>query len=352
VEKNLYKKSFTYDGKRYWVYAHDKNNLPEKITLKKKELEDNAIKETNISVANWAAAFMEIYKEPFIEYKSLEMYNLIIKKINSYIGNKAIRKVISSDLQKIINKEYQEGKSKSYIDKLYITIKQIFKRAKIDKKIADDPSEGLIRPKMQIKTRRALTDEERSVLLEVAKTNPHGDWALCMLYLGLRPSETALIEKKDVDIDKSLLHVRGTKTASADRYVPIPSHMLDIFIKDNNSRYIFPNRDGVKSTEQSRRNWWKNIKRDMNILMGAKIYRNQLMENLLSDDLTMYCLRHTYGTDLQSAGVPINVAREFMGHSDISITSKYYTHSSDISTQNALKSLDDFYRQCDTNRDM
>lgn len=55
----------------------------------------------------------------------------------------------------------------------------------------------------------------------------------------------------------------------------------------------------------------------------------------VADDLVPYCLRHTYCTDLQSAGVPINVARELMGHSDISITAKIYTHHSEIDFDNA-----------------
>ncbi|MDD2217639.1 MAG: tyrosine-type recombinase/integrase [Eubacteriales bacterium] len=48
-----------------------------------------------------------------------------------------------------------------------------------------------------------------------------------------------------------------------------------------------------------------------------------------------YCLRHTYCTDLQDAGVPINVAKELMGHSDISVTAKIYTHRTETSYNNA-----------------
>ncbi|WP_420908839.1 tyrosine-type recombinase/integrase [Flintibacter muris] len=33
-----------------------------------------------------------------------------------------------------------------------------------------------------------------------------------------------------------------------------------------------------------------------------------------------YCLRHTFCTDLQRAGVPLNVAKKLMGHSDVSVT--------------------------------
>ena len=48
----------------------------------------------------------------------------------------------------------------------------------------------------------------------------------------------------------------------------------------------------------------------------------------MADDLTPYCLRHTYATDLQSADVPINVAKDFLGHKSIAMTSHIYTHLS------------------------
>ena len=46
-------------------------------------------------------------------------------------------------------------------------------------------------------------------------------------------------------------------------------------------------------------------------------------------DLESYLLRHTFCTDCQVAGVPLNVAKELMGHSDISVTAKIYTHMVD-----------------------
>ncbi len=56
--------------------------------------------------------------------------------------------------------------------------------------------------------------------------------------------------------------------------------------------------------------------------------------------LTMLCwgLRHTFCTDCQAAGVPINVAKEWMGHSDISVTAKIYTHMVDeVFEQNRMR---------------
>lgn len=74
---------------------------------------------------------------------------------------------------------------------------------------------------------------------------------------------------------------------------------------------------------------WHNFKREMDIANGARLYRNQIKESTLAPDLEPYLLRHTFCTDCQAAGVPINVAKELMGHSDISVTAKIYTHMVD-----------------------
>lgn len=55
----------------------------------------------------------------------------------------------------------------------------------------------------------------------------------------------------------------------------------------------------------------------------------------MADDLTPYCLRHTYATDLQSADVPINVAKDFLEHKSIAMTSHICTHLSDEAFANA-----------------
>ena len=44
---------------------------------------------------------------------------------------------------------------------------------------------------------------------------------------------------------------------------------------------------------------WQACKREMNISMGCKVYRNALVPPYpLADDIVPYCLRHTYCTDL------------------------------------------------------
>ena len=58
-----------------------------------------------------------------------------------------------------------------------------------------------------------------------------------------------------------------------------------------------------------------------------------------ADDLCPYCLRHTYGMDLQDAGVPNNVAKYLMGHSDITTTANIYTDTTDDSIESAREKI-------------
>ena len=74
----------------------------------------------------------------------------------------------------------------------------------------------------------------------------------------------------------------------------------------------------------------------MNRAAGCRIHKGKLLPPFATDPgLSLYCYRHTYCTDLQAAGVPINVAKELMGHSSIAVTAQIYTHKSDEAFNNA-----------------
>ena len=94
---------------------------------------------------------------------------------------------------------------------------------------------------------------------------------------------------------------------------------------------------GKPHTETSMKQMWRSFKQALDLDMGAQMVRGAIdpATSVVADDLTPYCLRHTYATDLQSAGVPINVAKDFLGHKSITMTSHIYTHLSDEAFTNA-----------------
>lgn len=227
-------------------------------------------------------------------------------------------------------------------------MQEIFAKAMENGLLVNNPAENLSRPKAVEGTHRALTAPERNAFLKVCETNLYGLWGLVMYYCGLRPGETGRIQGRHIDLKKRILHVDGTKTAAAKRDVPIPEKLAQRLAERQVGafNYLFINRFNSPINKTNRRRMWESIIKDMHIMMGGKTdygdLRRVLMPTPVSPDLVPYCLRHDYCTRLQAAGVPINVAREFMGHSSIEMTSRIYTHSSKESFESALDKIDSF----------
>lgn len=86
--------------------------------------------------------------------------------------------------------------------------------------------------------------------------------------------------------------------------------------------------------------------REVDIELGAEtdiFYgKKRIVKSVLAEDLTLYCLRHTYCTDLEAAGVPINVAKYLMGHSSIEMTARIYTHMRPDTLESATDKINAF----------
>jgi integrase len=161
-----------------------------------------------------------------------------------------------------------------------------------------------------------------------------------MLYTGMRPGETAALQWKDVDFKANEIHVykalesgtynsiKDTKTEAGTRDIPIHQELRERLLAAQKGPFepVFPTGHGNMQNHASLQRKWNSFKRDLDIAMGAEVYRNQIIKSVVADDLTPYCLRHTFCTDLEAAGVPINVAKVLMGHSDITVTANIYTH--------------------------
>lgn len=171
-----------------------------------------------------------------------------------------------------------------------------------------------------------------------------GTMVLTMLCCGLRPIEIRRMKWDWIDFDNAILTVGKSKTeAGTGRKIPIPPVLLDALkehkAKELNTEYVF-----VKYEKHTRMDdnafyqSWKNFVKEMDLANGAHLYRNQVKNSIIAPDFEPYLLRHTFCTDCQAAGVPINVAKEWMGHSDISVTAKIYTHMVDeVFEQNRMR---------------
>ena len=336
---------FRYKGQRYAVYYHTKKELVDKVDAKKKLIDEQCTNLKDISVIKWRDEWLELYKKDKVTPPTYSSYRSILNRLNLVLPVKDVR---PAHLQKILND--MEGMSDSLIHKFIVLTKELFESAVDNDICKSNPARKLSVPRGVTHQRRPLTLSERQLIERVAPKSAAGRYVALMLYAGCRPGEAGIIQGKDINLKEMLLHIRGTKTKTADRYVPITSKLLPYLDGIKKDEYAVKNCYNEKSTKDSRHKLWKRFIRELNIESGCMMGRPKKntphdipLENLMASDLQPYVLRHTFCTDLEAAGVPINVARDFMGHSSITITSKIYTHRSDAALQDAARKMDSYH---------
>ena len=324
MRKYKYRTTFTHHHRRYTVYADTLEELYTKKADKKRELDSKVIiYDEKTTVDAWADEVFKIYKSGV---SGIEDTRARYRKyISKYIGYKPLISVRSVECQNILNN--CAGMSFSHLNKLKQELSFIFKKAVSNQLIQFNPAGDLKLPEYTKGTRRSITDRERQHLYSCYEKDPSYLLFIVMLECGCRPDEAMNLIGRDIDQKEHFLHIRGTKTKNSDRYVPIPDKLYAVIKDTKPFEPICPNRQGRKHSESSYTRLYEHLKRDMNISMGCKTYRNALIPPYpLADDFVPYCLRHTYCTDLCKADVDVRTAQKLMGHANISITADIYTH--------------------------
>lgn len=332
MAKYEYRHQENYKGAKIDCRAHSSKELINKVQQKRQEI-DRGIVDGSIRLSVFGRLFLESNKQHTVSASWYRDLSYALNKIVAGIGDRPMDHIKPIHLQDYLN---SLSGADSSIKKQYDLIMQIFRHAYINGVTPTDYTIGLVRPHgSPTVTGRTLTDHERMILLDVLSGHRGELFCKIMLYCGLRPSETQALQWIDVDLKSKTINVNKSlkpdssigepKTSAAYRTVPIPDHLIPL-LKANKEA---PFSDLFSHNYTWRRRMWDSVRRDMNIAMGCQMYRNKLIPPYpLADDFTLYNLRHTYCTDLEKKGVPINIAARLMGHSNISITSKVYTHAS------------------------
>lgn len=338
------RKTKRYNGKKYEATGKTEQEALEKLYDKiaaAKRGEDTI--GSTMKVDAWFEEWMSTYKEPkgLNESTLQDLRYRYRVNVGPFIGKLKLKDVKTIHLQKVMNR--LEGRSYSLAQKVQTMLRELFRRARITHLITWDPSEGLEMPKTVEGHRRSITDKERDLLLAAADEAGHGLWIRTMLMTGMRPGETAALRWSAVDFDHNEIHVtaarekgtqnvKGPKTEAGVRDIPIHAELRPLLLKARGEPFslVFPNRKGNVASNDSMRNWWKAIREAA----------ERLQPGGLDPSLTAYCLRHTFCTDLQNAGVAINVAKDLMGHTDIQTTANIYTHRDSGTLHQGIALLD------------
>ena len=267
--------------------------------------------------------FLEfLQNEKKLSDNTLQSYKRDIIQYQNYIEENQINytKVSKEDIKTYLNYLKKVGKKSSTISRNLASIRSFYQFLIRNRKIKNDPTEGIQSPKIEKRVPSILTSQEVSLLLDQPKNvDLKGIRDKAMLEFayatGMRVTEIISLNVEDVNLVNGYV---TCKNGNKQRNIPLGSLSLKalkeymessrpIMIKSDDEKALFVNVNGKRLTRQG---FWKIV----------KFYKEQAH---ITKDITPHVLRHSFATHLLQNGADLKAIQTMLGHSDISSTQVY-----------------------------
>lgn len=341
-------------GKRQTIYAPTLNELREK---------EEAVNKSTCDNLNYAAGKITVVEllRRYIGIKQGVRYNTRLKNesalrcVEKYeFGLREIKDVKPSDAQMWMIQLHEDGLSCGTIKILHNVLRPAFQIAVEEDVLRKNPFHFRLYDVVQddSKKRVALTEEQQKKWLDFIKSDTKNDAfrinyydeMVVLLGTGLRISEFCGLTNGDLDffnrrikVDHQLikapdgrLYIEKTKSKNGVRYIPMTQEVFDSLknllknrkcvggepIVDGYGGFIMLNQIGYPQNGRNITAWMKGLN-----LKYKKLHPNDEMPHV-----TPHVLRHTFCSNMASAGMDVKSLQYIMGHSSVSLTLDVYTH--------------------------
>ena len=288
----------------------DINSLNSKLDLLLRHM--NLVVDYDYNLFEWINKWLNDYKIPKYTINGVEssglrnIRNCIKNHIIPNIDNIKLSVLSTSMIDNALNK-VTTSRMKDYTYDVYNEcLTKAFNLGLMPKNVM-----SLVERPIHIKRKgMALTIEQQRQFLKIIKNHPKKYLFMFYLISGVRLSEALTIDVSDIDYNAGVIHIKGTKTITSDRKIPLTLEISNLLKKINKkSGRLFPySANAVKCS-------FKRLKTQYNL------------------PYSIHSLRHTYATRLIEAGVSMKYLQVVLGHSSYEVTANIYV---DV--------FDEFYR--------
>lgn len=310
-----------------------------------------------------------------------------------FLGAKLLRKLTVSDFDKLYTAMDEQGKKDRTIKFLGGMLRSALKSAVVKGELPRNPTDGQTYPKTARKDEitcaadetvkgkvRYLSAEQTVRILDAAnKTRLSALWHL-LVDAGLRPGEAFALKWRHLNVESKLVEVRGTlarvhnearkkrgdgwmitppKTDSSNRDVPVrdetikqlalwKAHQRRMGLGRAADDFIFTTELGTPLGSNIENAWMRLLK----VADGGKgdlgtwgpdpkkPKTGPTAERSFTPRYSMYVTRHTCATLLLLGGMPLENVSRRLGHKDIGITDRFYSHVQSHDTTQAAEIFD------------
>lgn len=309
------------DGGR--IYFSDFSSKHEAMR-QAKSIRDSILMDLKLRPTLQTPTVKDLYKQSYelfpVAVSTRTLHDSIFDRYLSELENRPITEVTRSDVQMTVNK-YAETHSQVMLKRIVTIWRRIYKASLFADCPTPDLSQMVVMPKSKILRKErdtTLLPAELDKFIDVvtqykswkAKTALSLTWV--MYYTGMRTTEALALSVEDIDLERSVIHVRKQvgstasewadivppKTDGSTRTIPISEGLHPVLetLIDESEGLLFTDPDGGIVSSDSISTYIAGICRKKGI------------------KFSLYRLRHLFSADLFRAGVNPKVIQSLMGH--------------------------------------
>ena len=312
---------------RKWLSARTIAELEDKIMQVKQEIKAGKnLLDDSVTFGSYAQLWLDTYKANR-GLNTRAMYQHLINCQFASISHLKVKEIKASHLQALINDYAAQPRT---CEQMRLTLRQIFKQAIADDLITKNPAAALELPRHIKKEKRALTPEEKAAIKAADLTVRERAFIMIALGCGLRPGELYALTWDDIDFKGNRIRVNKSivfkgnqpvlsvpKTNKSIRHVEAPKSVINA-LKDYRATTIAPKLFGGNTGEYKGKTGyiceWERIKKKIEAVLGHET------------DLSMYCFRHNYCSELYYSQVSLKEAQRLLGHTSYRMIMEVYAH--------------------------
>ena len=254
---------------------------------------------------------------------TLRAYSRDLQDFSDFLGEERLEEAAPLRIRAFIMSLRQKGASRKTCARKLAALRSFYRFLAREGVVEGNPAASVRSPRLPKKLPSFLTVQQVNALLDAPdRSNLWGlrDAAIMeLLYSsGIRVSELASLDRRDLDILSEMVRVRGK--GKKERIVPLGGVAAEVLSRyltkrdaESGGRFgadaLFINRRGGRLSARSVR----------------RILEKYIAQAGVSVDTTPHTLRHSFATHLLDRGADLRAVQELLGHASLSST-QVYTH--------------------------
>ncbi|MBP5607421.1 MAG: site-specific integrase [Lachnospiraceae bacterium] len=353
-----YKRTFTFKGKKHYVYARTQAELDDKVAEKKAELTAGAEKRDNPTMRDyydlWQAA-----REKTVSSNTIRTQNHYFSKVEAMIipslgikfGIMKIKDVKVDDVRFIQDELSRERMTRTVNDYMAL-LHHIYSDACKERLIEYNPCiliKRLKRTEEAARTtyHRALSVEETKLFFDNAKESYYYNVYRIAIFTGMRIGEIGALLYSDIrggfiNVERTITrsvdggHIIGkdAKTSAGKRRIPITDSINDVLEQQRQINIMLDN--GIIDIQLP---IFRAPRRGL--LKAGQVDRDigEICKRVGIEPFTAHAFRDTFATRAIEGGMNPKTLQEILGHADFAITMNLYAHSMDETKTREMNEL-------------